>query len=76
MGPKAHEIDDIKQAVSASNTLGLIKGNKVDTTGYSRARFIFSFNNGLVTTGSLSGGGGVWMSGIERSISGVRQWSW
>ena len=57
---KNYEVDDIRQAVSASNTLGLLKGVKVDGTGYGRARFIFSFNNGLATTASLRAGGGVW----------------
>lgn len=75
MAKKAFEIDDIKQAVSASNTLGLLKGVKVNTTGYNRARFIFSFNNGTATTASLSAGGGVWMSatsgGTYAEVSGT-----
>lgn len=57
---KAFERDDIKQAVSCSNTLGLIKGVEIDASGYGRARFIFSFNNGTATTGSIRAGGGVW----------------
>jgi len=62
MGSKAYETDDIKQAVSASATLGLIKGIALDVTGYGRARFIFSLNNGTATTASMSAGGGVWQA--------------
>jgi len=60
MAKKAYEIDDIQQAVSASNSLGLIKGNKINGTGYGRARFIFSFNIGTATTASIMAGGYVY----------------
>ena len=75
MAKKAYEIDDIQQAVSASNSLGLIKGNKINGTGYGRARFIFSFNLGTATTGSLSAGGYVYKaatsSGTYSQVSGT-----
>ena len=68
MAKKAFEIDNIKQAVSASNSLGLIVGNKVDCTGYGRARFIFSFNLGTATTGSLSAGGYVYKAATSGGV--------
>ena len=75
MGHKAFETDDIKQAVSASSTLGLLEATEVDATGYGRARFIFSLGSGLATTASISAGGGVWQAsaagGTFAEVSGT-----
>jgi hypothetical protein len=60
MAKRLNDQADVKTAVSASNSLGALAGTKIDTTGFSRARFIFTFGSGLATTGAVSGNVGVW----------------
>jgi hypothetical protein len=50
---KLHEQADVKVAVAASVTSTAIVGTKIDTTGYSRARFIFTLG-GTAGIGALS----------------------
>jgi hypothetical protein len=55
---------DVKVAVANSAgaaDLALVS-TAVNATGYSRARFVFSFGNGGATTGALSTGFGAWQA--------------
>lgn len=45
---------DVKIAVAASQSGGAMVATAINTTGYGRARFIFTFNKGTGTTGTLS----------------------
>lgn len=58
---------DVKNAVSNSATGGALAGVAVDTTGFGRARFVFTFNDGSATTAAVSGNIGIW----EASTSGA-----
>ena len=63
MGPKIQE--KIKATVAVANTSGTVAalvGTAVNATGYSRARFIFSFGNGAATTAEFESGIGIWES--------------
>jgi len=63
MGPKLHELADARIGVAATaGSVAELVGTACDATGYSRARFVFSFGNGAATTGALSAGIGVWES--------------
>lgn len=53
-------IADPQVAVAISNTGGALVATAIDTTGYSRARFIFVFNGGGATTATISGDIGVY----------------
>ena len=78
---KAYEIDDIRQAVSASLTSSLMVGVAVNTTGYNRARFIFSLCNSgdggigtLAATGTImkcATSGGTYSSAGATSVGAI-----
>lgn len=67
---------NVKAAVGASSTGGALVGIAVDTTGFSRARFIFQFNNGDATTAAISGNIGIYKAtasgGTYALISGAQ----
>ena len=51
----------VKQAVSNSNwAVGAVTGQVVDTTGFGRARFIFSFGANGGTTAALNASAAIW----------------
>lgn len=61
MAKRLNDIADVKTAVAASaGIVGALVGTKINTTGYSRARFVFNFGNGAATTAALSSGIGIW----------------
>lgn len=51
---------DVKNAVSNSNTGGALSAVAVNATGFHRARFIFTFNDGSATTAAVSGNIGIY----------------
>ena len=68
MAKRINDFADVKVAVAASaGIVGALVGTKINATGYSRARFVFSFGNDVATTAALSAGIGVW----EASTSGA-----
>jgi hypothetical protein len=51
----------VKQAVSNSNwAVGAVTGQLVDVTGFSRARFVFSFGANGGTTAALNSSAAIW----------------
>ncbi len=56
--------DMINAAVAVKNMLSssAVTGVKIDGTGYSRARFVFSFASDGTNTGSLMTGAGIWQA--------------
>lgn len=51
----------VKQAVPNSSwAVGAVTGTVIDTTGYGRARFIFSFGANSGTTAALAASAGIW----------------
>ena len=67
---------DIKVAVANSSTGGALVGTAINTTGYGRARFIFSFGGDVATTATVSGNIGIWKcatsGGTYTSISSAQ----
>ena len=53
-------IADPKIAVAISNTGAALVATAIDTTGFSRARFIFTYNTGAATTATISGDIGIY----------------
>ena len=68
---KNFEIDDIQPAVSITSTSSEIYGLAIDTSGYSRARFIITLNNGAAGLGSLVATGGIWKCATESGTYAV-----
>jgi len=60
MPKRINDFADLKVAVNATSSSGALVGIAVDTTGYSRARFIFQFGSGAAETAALSGNIGIW----------------
>lgn len=51
----------VKQAVANSSwAVGAVTGTAIDTTGFGRARFIFSFGANSGTTANLAASAGIW----------------
>lgn len=63
MSGRLNDYLDVKNAV-APNTgpTGALTGIAVNATGYSRARFVFSFASNSSTSAALSAGIGVWQA--------------
>ena len=51
-----------KQAVLPTATSGALTPIAIDATGYSRARFIFSFGSGAGTTAAVAAGSAAWQA--------------
>lgn len=51
-----------RQAIAPSATSGVLTGIAVNGTGYSRARFIFSFGSGSGTTAAVAAGSAAWQA--------------
>jgi hypothetical protein len=67
MSQRISDVTQLKQAIANSaGAVGALVATAVDGTGFSRARFIFSFGN-VAGTGALSAGIGVY----EASTSGA-----
>ena len=65
---RINDFADVKQAVENSSWgVAAVAGTKIDGTGFSRARFVFSFGANGGTSAALSTGAGVW----EASTSGA-----
>lgn len=63
MGAKKQLNDfiDVKPAVpNSSYAVGAVTGTAINTTGFSRARFVFSFGANSGTTAALSTNAGIW----------------
>ena len=62
MTKRINDFADAKVAVNPTSSSGAITGIAIDTTGYSRARFIFTFGSGAAEIAALSGNIGIWKS--------------
>lgn len=51
-----------RQAIAPSVTSGAQTGIAVNGTGYSRARFVFSFGSGSATTAAIAAGSAAWQA--------------
>lgn len=60
MAKRINDFADVRTAVAASSTGGALVGIAIDTSGYSRARFIFTFGGDVATTATVSGNIGIW----------------
>lgn len=61
MARRLNEKVSVKQAVANSNwAVAPVVGTAIDTTGFSRARFIFSFGANGGTTAALNASAGIW----------------
>lgn len=60
---RAVDFDDVRVAVSATGgKAATVHGQKIDATGYGRARFLFIFGDGSATTAAVSAGMGIWQA--------------
>lgn len=60
MPKRLNDQADVRTAVAASSTGGALVGIAIDTSTYSRARFIFTFGGDVATTATVSGNIGIW----------------